>query len=145
MLSLEYIKSWARYWLCIPSVSDPSFLTHCFCAEPLLIWKFSGWVGILIPKLRVFPGYKRWPLQVPYTHSYEFRMKSSVFSTGSIPIPRSLRLPRNFPQTVTTGRCRFLFFLQALSLPNLILRPHKCVLIPSPHNSISPSAPCECN
>jgi hypothetical protein len=27
--------------------------------------KFCEWVGVLISPLRILPGYRRWPLQVP--------------------------------------------------------------------------------
>jgi hypothetical protein len=27
---------------------------------------FCGWVGVPIPSLEVIPGYRRWPVQIPY-------------------------------------------------------------------------------
>jgi hypothetical protein len=56
-------------WLVIPLVSAPSLSQHFCQTGQIMGGSFYGCVGVLIPPLGVLPGYKRWPLQIPWTHS----------------------------------------------------------------------------
>jgi hypothetical protein len=49
--------------------------------------RFSGWVGVLIPPLGIWPGYRRWWLQVPYLSLLKISGKGiPIESLGPLPI-----------------------------------------------------------
>jgi hypothetical protein len=62
-----WASRWACYWLAISSVSAPYLSLNFF--ETGQIWG-PEWVAVLIPPLRVFPGWSRWPLQIPCPHCW---------------------------------------------------------------------------
>ena len=61
----------------------PAFLVD----RILLCWKFCGWVGVLNIPLGFLPGFRRWPLQVPYPQCYESQLKSPHWFVGTSLIP----------------------------------------------------------
>ena len=76
MVSLPWASSWAIYLLVISSVSAPSPVPSFLVDGMHLGWKFCWRVGIFIASLKVLPGYRRWPLQVPYPQYCEWQVRS---------------------------------------------------------------------
>jgi hypothetical protein len=81
------VSSSSSVGMAIPSVSAPSLSLHFFWTGQNLVWKFCGWVGVLIALLGVLPGYRRWLFQVLYSHCSEAQLKSLHRFLGISPIP----------------------------------------------------------
>lgn len=58
-MGLKLDQSLVGYFLNFCSIFTPAYLG-------IVGLRFCGWLGIPVPLLEVFPGYRRWPFQVPY-------------------------------------------------------------------------------
>jgi hypothetical protein len=85
-------SSFSGYSLATPSVSAP-FPSPASLVERINFgWKFCGRVGVPMDPLEFLPGYRRWPLYVPYPHCCEAQLRLPPFILGHLPCPRSLSL-----------------------------------------------------
>ena len=84
------------YCLTFPSVSSPSSIPAFLVDRINFGPKFCGWVGVPIALLGFLPGYRRWPLQVPYPQCCEPHLAPPL-SLRRLPYPKSLSLPGDSP------------------------------------------------
>jgi hypothetical protein len=62
--------------LCPPSICKQ---------DKFWVENFVGGFGSLIPPMGVLPGYRKWPLQVPYPYFYASQLRSPALTTGNYP------------------------------------------------------------
>jgi hypothetical protein len=94
-----------------------SVLGHMICARPRAPYPIDGRLGhpllhmqletqlwgilvrvvFFVDPLEFVPGYRRWPLQVPYPQCFESQVRSPSLILGNLCYPRSLSRPGDAP------------------------------------------------
>lgn len=64
-----WISSWTNQWLATSTIFEwnDTLSQHIFQRKQIVGWKSCSWVSVPVPRLENLSGYRRWPVQTPYT------------------------------------------------------------------------------
>jgi hypothetical protein len=105
---MEWVSSWATYWLAIPSVS-------ALLPLPALLSEYKFWVESFVDGLLSLSLHwgsclptreERWPFQVSYLQCCESQLRSPPLILGHLLYPRSPSYSGNADPTATPVNCR---------------------------------------
>jgi hypothetical protein len=141
---MGWVSSWVGYCLAQSSVSAP-------CSVPaFLVDRINFGLKVLCVSWCPYnatgflPGFRRWPLQVPYHQCCESQLRSPPLIPRYFPYSWSPSHHGYDPHLLTPITCRFLFILIAtwpslLSLDNLIMN---LLILLFPIPSLTQFSPC---
>ena len=108
---MGWFSSWSRYWLAFSLYSIPLICISCR-EDKFWVESFVGRLVSLSLHWGFLPGYRRWPLHVPYPQCFESQLRIftlilwETLSQVSVSSWRCLLHPQYF-------NCRFPFILMA--------------------------------
>ena len=89
-----WVSNWAIHWLVTPTSSEPLLPQHILLAGQIIHPRSCGYVAVQALHC-MLPGYRRWPAQASYPHSFAWLQKMA--RSGSIPpITRAASLLGDF-------------------------------------------------
>ena len=128
-MPMGWVSSWVGYCLAQSSVSAP-------CSVPaFLVDRINFGLKVLCVSWCPYnatgflPGFRRWPLQVPYPQCCESQLRSPPLILQLLPSPRSLSLSGDVPASSPPLVADFHSFSwpsghPSCASPNQILNPH---------------------